>query len=51
MAKTFRVIFDKMLPDKDVVELEERMRLPSPQELQGKVILKGSYKKEPVYFS
>ena len=43
MAKIFRAIFDEMLPEEDLVELEERERLPSPQELQGKIILKGSY--------
>ena len=44
MAKIFRAIFDEMLPKEDLVELEGRERLPSPQELQGKIILKGSYK-------
>ena len=44
MAKIFRAIFDEMLPKEDLVELEERERLPSPQELHGKIILKGSYK-------
>ena len=43
MAKIFRAIFDEMLPEEDLVELEGRERLPSPQELQGKIILKGSY--------
>ena len=43
MAKIFRAIFDKMLPEEDLVELDGRERLPSPQELQGKIILKGSY--------
>ena len=43
MAKIFRAIFDEMLPEEDLVELEERERLPSPQELQGKIVLKGSY--------
>ena len=32
-----------MLPEEDLVELEGRERLPSPQELQEKIILKGSY--------
>ena len=44
MAKIFRAVFDDMLPKEDLVELEGRERLPSPQELQGKIILKGSYK-------
>ena len=48
MAKTFRAIFGDMLLDKDLVELEGRTRLPSPQELQGKIILKGSYKQQEV---
>ena len=48
MAKIFRAIFDDMLPQKDLVELEGRERLPSPQELQGKIILKGSYKRDEV---
>ena len=48
MAKIFRAIFDDMLPKEDLVELEGRARLPSPQELQGKIILKGSYKREEV---
>ena len=28
------------------MELEGRDRLPSPQDLQGKIILKGTYKKD-----
>lgn len=43
MAAIFRDIFKDMLPKEDLVELEGRERLPSPQELQGKIILKGSY--------
>ena len=43
MATTFRDIFKEMLPKEDLTELEGRERLPSPQELQGKIILKGSY--------
>jgi hypothetical protein len=43
MATAFRDIFNEMLPKEDLVELEGRERLPSPQELQGKIILKGSY--------
>ena len=48
MAKIFRAIFDEMLPKEDLVELEGRERLPSPQDLQGKIILKGSYKRDEV---
>ena len=42
MAKIFRAIFEERLPLENLVEVEGRARLPSPQELQGKVILKGS---------
>lgn len=42
MAKIFRAIFAERLPLENLVELEGRERLPSPQELQGKIILKGS---------
>ena len=48
MAKIFRAIFEEMLPDIDLVEEEGRARLPSPQELQGKIILKGAYKRDEV---
>ena len=51
MAKIFNAIFDDMLPKEDLVELEGRERLPSPQELQGKIILKGSYKRDEVVFN
>ena len=44
MAKIFRAIFEERLPRENLVELEGRQRLPSPEELQGKVILKGSTK-------
>ena len=50
MANIFRAIFDTMLPQEDLVELEGRERLPSPQELQGKIILKGSYKRDEVSY-
>ena len=43
MATAFRDIFKEMLPQEDLVELEGRERLPSPHELQGKIILKGAY--------
>ena len=48
MAMIFRAIFEKMLPDKDLVEAENRERLPSPKELQEKIILKGSYQQKRV---
>ena len=49
MARIFRAIFDEMLPDKvELMEVDGRERLPSPQELQGKIILKGSYKGDEV---
>ena len=35
-----------ILPSENLVETEGRERLPSPQELQGKIILKGTFKKE-----
>ena len=48
MAKIFRSIFDEMLPKEDLVELEGRARLPSPEELREKIILKSPIKeKEP----
>ena len=47
MAKIFRAIFDEMLPKEDLVELEGRTRLPSPEELREKIILKSPIKKEP----
>lgn len=49
MAMIFRSVFDEMLPKEDLVELEGRVRLPSPQELQGKIILKGKFKEEEVH--
>ena len=44
MAKIFRAIFEERLPKENLVELEGRQRLPSPEELQGKIILKGTSK-------
>ncbi len=44
MAKIFRAIMGDLLPSENVVEIEGRERLPSPLELQGKVLLKGSFK-------
>ena len=46
MAKIFRAIMGEVLPSENLVELEGRERLPSPLELQGKIILKGSFKGE-----
>ncbi len=48
MAKIFRAIFDEMLPKEDLVELEGRERLPSPEELREKIILKSPVKEEDV---
>ena len=48
MAKIFKAIFGDMLPDKDLVVERNMDRLPSPEELRGKVILKGSIKKKHV---
>lgn len=47
----FRAIFDEMLPDKDLVECENRERLPSPEELSGRIILKGSYQQKKVVYA
>ena len=46
MAKIFRAIMGEVLPSENLVEIEGRERLPSPLELQGKIILKGSFKGE-----
>ena len=48
MAKIFRAIFDEMLPKEDLVELEGRERLPSPEELRNKIILKSPIKEGEV---
>ena len=49
MARIFRAIFGEMLPDRvELMEVDGKERLPSPQELQGKIILKGSYKGDDV---
>ena len=48
MAKIFRAIFDEMLPKEDLVELEGRERLPSPEELREKIILKSPVKEDRV---
>ena len=53
MALIFRAIFGEMLPQEDLVEVKERDRLPSPEDLQRKIILKSSVKEsEPakVYY-
>ena len=48
MALIFRAVFGDMLPQEDLIELEERDRLPSPEELRRKIILKSSVKeREP----
>jgi len=46
MAKIFHAVMGDVLVLENLVELEGRERLPSPQELQGKIILKGSFKQE-----
>ena len=46
MAKIFLAVMGDVLARDNLVELEGRERLPSPQELQGKIILKGSFKEE-----
>lgn len=45
MAKIFKDVFAEMLCETDLVELEGRARLPSPQELTGKIILKGTFQR------
>ena len=49
MAKIFLAVMGDVLPPENLVELEGRERLPSPQELQGKIILKGSFKEEKTH--
>lgn len=44
MAKIFQAVMGDVLPKENLCEKEDRIRLPSPQELQGKIILKGSFK-------
>ena len=47
MAKIFLALLGTALPSENLVELDAaRTRLPSPQELQGNIILKGTHKKE-----
>ena len=48
MAKIFKAIFSDMLPDRDLVKEEKMDRLPSPKDLQKKIILKGSFKNKEV---
>ena len=38
-------VMGDVLALEDLVESQDRDRLPSPQELQGKILLKGSYGK------
>jgi len=49
MAKIFLAVMGDVLALENLVELEGRERLPSPQELQGKIILKGSFKEEKTH--
>ena len=49
MAKIFKAIFSDMLPDRDLVKEEKMDRLPSPKDLQNKIILKGSFKSKEVH--
>ena len=44
MAKIFHAVMGEFLPKENLCEKEGRERLPSPHELQGKIILKGSFK-------
>ena len=44
MARIFKALMRDALVTENLVELEGRERLPSPEELQGKIILKGSFK-------
>jgi hypothetical protein len=44
MAKIFQAVMGDVLPKENLCEKLGRDRLPSPQELQGKIILKGSFK-------
>eukprot|EP00731_Ephydatia_muelleri_P028757 Em0020g401a len=46
MARHFLEIMGDVLCTENLVETEGRERLPSPTELQGKIILKGTFKKE-----
>ena len=42
MAEIFMNIFGDKLAKKNLVELNDLDRLPSPHQLQGKIILKGT---------
>jgi len=42
MAEIFTRIFGKKLAVENLVELQNLERLPSPHQLQGKIILKGT---------
>ena len=46
MAVMFNAIFEELLPQEDLVELEGRARLPSPEELRHKIILKSPVKEK-----
>ena len=49
MAKIFLAVMGDVLVLENLVEVEGREWLPSPQELQGKIILKGSFKEEKTH--
>ena len=44
MAQIFNDVFGDSLAKENLVELEELNRLPSPHDLQRKIILKGTIK-------
>ena len=44
MAKIFRMLMGDVLVTENLAEQEGKDRLPSPLDLQGKIILKGSFK-------
>ena len=46
MAAIFTAVFEDMLPKENLVELEGRKRLPSPEELRKKIILKSTVKQK-----
>ena len=48
MAEHFVEIMGDVLCKDNLVEIEGRERLPSPTELQGKIILKGTSKRKEV---
>jgi len=44
MAKTFTEIFKDHLQKEKLIEADNLDQLPSPQQLKGKIILKGTVK-------